>query len=454
MLRWRFVAISFIPIFLLFMAVATPARAANDSLVVNDCSYGDVYQFASAGCNASVENVGTKPLTLSITAVQSGPRVEPQKLTLPPHGHATLSLHALTDNIAGAVTWTYRIDGAGDTPKFVNASGFVSSILDAGHPKIDFGIVDFNALPVMQTLALTSDVDSKMRIVKIISSPSMLHAQIGADWKYLSTKLDADAPWGSFDDVVKLAIDSTRQQQVWVQVAGSVSGDIGPTTNPHWLGEITRQEKLVLAVPLIDRRGRDFSIGNVVSKDFAATYDSGPCEPARAGCRNLLIHVSSSQPAGFFKSHLDVMLPDRDKHLLVGIWGVLGEPPSAGEVAQPPAITKIPVSLPSSDDGVTAIPPLKVQPDPPGDGPLLKWTIGQQQSVHGYQVFRSDASKGPFALMEPNIIPKIYNGRGPVAYRWRDTSAFKGRTYWYYVAVLYTSGDRRPLSEPQETVAK
>jgi hypothetical protein len=56
--------------------------------------------------------------------------------------------------------------------------------------------------------------------------------------------------------------------------------------------------------------------------------------------------------------------------------------------------------------------------------------------------------------MDPPVIPKIDNGKGPVAYRWRDTSAIKGRTYWYYIAVLYTSGDRRPLSQPQETVAK
>jgi hypothetical protein len=444
------IALSLIP----FSVIVRTASAAGNSLVVSDCSYGDVYQFEPAGCDASIENKGTTSLVLSVTSVQPGPSVEPQKIVLAPNGRAQLSLHALTDNIAGAVTWTYRIDGVGDEPQFVHASGFVSSILDTGHPKINFGVVGTDELPVMQTIALTSRLDSKMRIVKIISSPPMLHAQIGADWKSLNVELDADGPWGSFDSVVKLAIDSARQKQIWVQVAGSVAGDVGPAENPKWLGEIARHEKLVLTVPLLDRDGRDFTIGTVVSKDFDATYDNVPCEPARAGCRNLLIHVSDSQPAGLFKSHLDVMLSDRHKHLLVGIWGVLGEHPKAGERAQPPVINKIPTVMAQRHDGVTAMPPENVQPDPPGAGPLIKWTIGEQESVYGYQVFRSGAVEGPFSLMEPGIIPKIDNGRGQVAYRWRDTSAVKGRTYWYYIAVLYTSGDRRPLSAPQETVAK
>jgi len=440
-------------VFSLFAAAPTVALAADDSLVVTDCSYGEVYQFAPAGCKASIENTGTKPLKLSIVAAQPGISIEPDKLTLAPHAHAELSLHVLTDNIAGPITWTYRIEGAGDT-HFVRASGFVSSVLDIGHPEINFGTIEPASLPVTQTVALTSSIDSKLRVTKILSSPSTLPARIGADAKSLSIELGHDAPWGSFDEMIKLAIDSEQQKQAWVHVVGSIAGDIGPPKNPHWVGEIARQPKLVLTVPLIDREGRDFSIGTVTSEDFAATYDNAPCEPARAGCRNLLIHVSDSQPSGFFRSNLDVTLPDRKKHLLVVIWGVLGEQPKPGEVAAPPTVTKIPVPNLQGDDSVSVVPPLKVQPDPPGEGPLLKWTIGQQQGVHGYQIFRGDSAEGPFQLMEPRVIQTLDNGKGPVAYRWRDTSAVKGQTYWYYIAVLYSSGDRKPLSGPQKTVAK
>ena len=454
MSRGLLAAMLFMPMFSLLAAVPAAASEADDALVVNDCSYGDVYQFAPAGCTASLENRGTAPLTLSITAVQPGNTVEPNKLTLAPHARATLSLHVLTDNIAGSLGWTYRIDGAGSEPHFVRANGFVSSVLDVGHPEINFGSIDPATLPLMQTIALTSSLDPKIRVTKILSSPPMLHALVGADAKSLTVEMGADAPWGSFDDTIKLALDNAHQKQVWVHVAGSMVGDIGPPANPQWLGEVTWQPKRTLTVPLIDREGRDFSIGTVTSKDFAATYDNAPCEPARAGCRNLLIHVSDSQPAGLFKSHLDIALPDRKKHLMVAIWGVLGEPPQPGQAAVPPALTKIPIPASQGDDSVTALPPLKVQPDPPGTGPLLKWTISQQQGVHGFQVLRGDSADGPFDLMEPHVIPKLDNGKGPVAYRWRDTSAVKGQTYWYYIAVVYASGDRKPLSPPQITVAK
>jgi hypothetical protein len=97
---------------------------------------------------------------------------------------------------------------------------------------------------------------------------------------------------------------------------------------------------------------------------------------------------------------------------------------------------------------------LETQADPSGEGPLLKWTIAQQASVHGYQVFRSDAETGPFTLMAPNLINVVDNGSGPVAYRWRDTTAVKGNTYWYYIAVVYKTGERKALSGPAKTVAK
>jgi hypothetical protein len=207
-----------------------------------------------------------------------------------------------------------------------------------------------------------------------------------------------------------------------------------------------------LRVPLVDRKGHDFKIGNVSSTEFAATYEAANCEPVAQGCKELLIHVANTQPAGLFRSHIDISLPDRAKHLKVLIWGVLGEPLQPGELTPRSALTKVPVSIPKTD---TAPPSATlIQPDPPGEGPLLKWTIAHQDSVRGYQIFRGDSSDGPFSLMNSELIPAVENSGGSVAYRWRDTMAAKGQTYWYYVAVLYVTGERKPLSAPQKAVAK
>lgn len=429
------------------------ARAAGDAIVVNDCRYGAVYQFTRSACTASIENRTKAPLTLTITPVQPGTAVEPDKLTVAPLARAQVSLGAINEDVAGALSWTYRIDGAGDGAHFVHASGFVSSVLDAARPAVDFGDLEPSSLPTLRTIALGSSIDPGVRISRVLASPPMLHPVIGSDGKSLTLELRPDAPWGSFDEIVKLALDHPQQKQVWVHVTGRITGPISPPGEPYWLGEIVRQPVTVLKIPLIDREGQAFSIGTVTSGDFAATYASAPCEPVRDGCLQVLARVAESQPAGFFKSTLDVELPDRKKHVLVPIWGVLGEMPKPGEAPVGPTMQKLPVPASTGDVGITEIPPTRVQPDPPGSGPLLKWTAGQQDAVYGYQVLRGDSPEGPFVLMQPPVIQKIDNGRGSVSYRWRDTSANKGQSYWYYIAVLYVSGDRKPLSMPRKAIA-
>jgi hypothetical protein len=447
------VAILLVPVLFFILGAPTPVLGAG-SLDVADCSYGNVYKFTKAICTATLENKGPAQLALTIESVQSGNTVAPNQLTLAPHARANVVLHVSIGDVTGPLAWTYRINGAGAEPHFVRATGFISSVLDVAHPAIDFGLIDSTHASATQTFPLTSSVDSKLRAVRIISQPSSVHARIGDNAKSLIVDVAADAPWGPLDGIVKIALESELQKEAWVEIKGSIAGDVGPEQNPYWIGEITWQPEIELSVPLIDSNGRDFTIGAVTSDDLTATYDSQPCSPARAGCKNLLIHLSNTKLSGLFRGQFNVTLPDRKKHLKLAIWGVLGERPKPGEAAVPPKITKIPVPMSQNGDLVSVTPPLKVQPDPPGTGPLLKWTIGEQASVHGYQIFRSDLPNGPFQLMEPKVIPKIDNGKGSVAYRWRDTSAVKGRTYWYYIAVLYTSGDRRPLSAPQETVAK
>ena len=99
-------------------------------------------------------------------------------------------------------------------------------------------------------------------------------------------------------------------------------------------------------------------------------------------------------------------------------------------------------------------PPLKVLPEPPGKGPLLKWTVAQQGNVYGYQIFRGDSPVGTFTLLNSQIIHVVDNGNGPVKYQWRDTTAEKGRAYWYYIAILYKNGTRQSLSGAQKAIGK
>jgi hypothetical protein len=441
--------------FFSIISLASHAAGAGEipasALIIHDCSYGEVYQFAPASCRAMLENNGAKPLSLTIVPVQPGTTAEPATLTLQPHASAEIDLRVLTENIAGTITWTYRIEGAGKEPLFAHAAGFITSVLDNPRPEIAFDSIDLSKPPITKPVTFASSLYSDLRIKKIISAADFLHAHIANEGKDLVATLGPDAPWGTIDELVKVAVETPVQKEVWVRVTGEVQGEIGPRKNPFWLGGIPWGQRGDQMVQLTDQNGRDFKIESVTSTDLAATYDNAPCEPAQAGCRDLLIRIADSQPPGLFKVQLDVAFADRKNHLHLGLWGILGDRPQPGHESEAPSSPK---PLPVSPASTEPPPPLKVQADPPGEGPLLKWTIANQSSVHGYQVFRGESASGPFKLMGPGSIEPLDNGTGPVAYRWRDTTAVKGQTYWYYIAVVYKSGDRRALSGPQKTVAK
>ena len=93
--------------------------------------------------------------------------------------------------------------------------------------------------------------------------------------------------------------------------------------------------------------------------------------------------------------------------------------------------------------------------DPPGKGPLLKWSVANEGSIYGYLVYRSDAQAGPFLRINEDTIVAPPYAEGVVnSYRWRDTTALKGNTYWYSVGALKTNGEKMELVQPQRIVAK
>jgi len=431
-------------------AHATAPVAADNVVKATDCSFGEVYAFSAAACSFTLENVGSKPVSLSVTPLNPGNTVEPASLKLAPNSSVKVAARVSTDNLAGAVTSGFRVEGT-EKPVLVHAQGFVMSVLDNPLPKIDFGDIDAASAPIQKSIELTSSLVQDVRIEKVLSKPSFLRAEVGKDSRALVAEIDKNAPWGRFDETIKLAIDTPQQKQVWVEVTGNVTGDVGPQTNPYWFGSVPPPR--ILTLPLTDRDGRDFKIGAVTSKDFAATFDSADCDPVRRGCRALQIHVADSQPPGFFRTNLDVDLPDRGRHLALTVWGILGgkHVPESKGASSPPDTSKSP---PQEARGKASPPPLKTQPEPSGEGPLLKWTVAQHGNVYGYQVFRGDSAEGPFALSNSQTIAAIDNGEGPVKYQWRDAEAVKGRTYWYYIAIVYKNGVRQVLSGAQKTVAK
>ena len=92
---------------------------------------------------------------------------------------------------------------------------------------------------------------------------------------------------------------------------------------------------------------------------------------------------------------------------------------------------------------------------PAGRGPLLKWSVSYEGGVYGYIVYRSDDERGRFIRVNSSIIKAAGSeGSKSVDYQWRDNSAEAGKSYWYYVGLIYSDGHKSKLTDPQKVVAK
>ena len=83
-------------------------------------------------------------------------------------------------------------------------------------------------------------------------------------------------------------------------------------------------------------------------------------------------------------------------------------------------------------------------PSPPGV--TLSWQARQEEGVYGYLVYRSDRREGPFIRINRDII----HARGVeveiAGYRFVDTDVGVGRTYYYYLDTISTSGRKQRFS--------
>jgi len=78
---------------------AAPVTAGN-AVKVTDCSFGEVYASSVAACSFTLENAGSKPVSLSVTPLNPGNTVEPASLNLPPGSSAKVAARATSSVIA------------------------------------------------------------------------------------------------------------------------------------------------------------------------------------------------------------------------------------------------------------------------------------------------------------------------------------------------------------------
>jgi len=454
------------------LLVAGAVGATTDvrsNLKIELCDVGDRYQFAVAACDIALKNTGDTPIhVVRAKAVSSHDTIEASTL-VPPRGVAYL--HATVQLLDKLGFVQRRFEFATDEPAGVSnhdgrVQAFVSTILDQASPSVEFGNVMLSHELASTKVTLSSREVADFRILAIESKPDYLDVAIGTDGRTVSATLLPSAPWGLLYDKIKLKINAPQQAEAWVAVSANVIGEIAPNTNPVAIGLMRTNVKNEFLVRLTSDSGKDFKIGKVKLEGIEGKAHVASCMPKANGCRALRVVVDNKQQQGRLVGKLLVDLPDFQRTLPIDVVGMLLAPEIkvrdlnqelekravAGASSQPSGTD--PASGVDLKHALARVTHEDLVP-PPGKGPLLRWSVANDATIHGYIIYRSDAERGPFLRVNKDLVRAIEDpSQTTASYQWRDTSAVSGQTYWYEIGTVNINGDKAALSGAQKVVAK
>src|SRR5690606_7078592 len=155
-------------------------------------------------------------------------------------------------------------------------------------------------------------------------------ASIAPDGRTLKVRIRPDAPWAVLDDDIKLAINTPRQKEAWVHVSGDIHGPVSAEKNPVSFGFVAPGNDRQVRFDINHAEGKDFRVGSMRLEGIDGHGAVTDCEPAKAGCRTIVLHFDDDQEPGIVRGVLSVELPDYDRDLALNVWGILQSPPAPG----------------------------------------------------------------------------------------------------------------------------
>jgi len=234
-----------------------------------------------------------------------------------------------------------------------------------------------------------------------------------------------------------------------------------PAFNPYDMGLLRIGNPIEFKLPLTSRSGHAFKIGDIKFENFDGKAEVTSCAPQREGCKTLVVRLADVRTPGAINGRMKIELPEFSRQLIVAVWGVAVPKDFKvksldAEELQHEAAAKGAISQSSRNLGAAISDAVKSANEqiPPGSGPLLKWTISNGMAIHGFQIFRSTDVDGRFSLINASSVLANANSEGSVSYQYRDNTANPGKTYWYYIGLVYKDGHKQQLSGPQKIIAK
>jgi hypothetical protein len=453
---------------ILFSAIAGAAspEPPKSHLAISYCDSGEHYQFEVVTCPIELYNTGDKPIRISKGEAKFPWDSIDADVVVPPKGKAYVTAKVDTRNDEGMTRRPFRFstDEPGNEVRGSEVRMMVLSVLDQSKPKLDYGIVKPEEKLPELSIQLSSREAKDFRILGIESSPEWLDAKVDEDGRTLRAKLRANVPLGlvHHDHFVKLKIAAPQQKQAWVAVEANVLGDVVPNSNPVELGLMRNVGKHEFLIRLSSRSGKAFETGKLEMKGLSGKVEKIPCTPAKADCAMLKLDIGNDQPLGKLEGVLNVELKDSGRILPIELVGFLldsktkvhdmDELLKQSEQGQSKAdVAAKPLDLGKAIEGSIK----KEEPPLPGKGPLLRWSVANQNPIYGYIIYRADSEGGPFLRVNKDVVRAISEGADSSgSYQWRDNSAESGKTYWYRIGILNRNGSRQDLTGAQKVVAK
>ena len=345
-------------------------------------------------------------------------------------------------------------------PVIVRVHAFVSSILEDVRPVVDFGVVESGASRT-EIFRPVSEQTEPLRIVKVESVGEGFDANIVEGGKALSVTIEPNARWGTHLEFAKVKTDSTLQKELWVRLKADVHGGVIASVDPVDFSVVRQGSGAEQAVLLEGESSTGVDVESVQIEGVKLSYVVEAC-PQRDGCARLNLKLEDAQPTGQIFGKAWVKFRNEKNLLRIGIRGlVLGKDQQVIDLShrQPSEGEGSHITRRNLLDEIKAVTTESVAPQsvaPAGRGPLLKWSvINEEPGLNGYIVYRSAEQGGRFVRVNSSIIKAAgTEGSKSSDYQWRDNSAEAGKSYWYYVGLIYNDGHKGKLTEPQKVVAK
>ncbi len=446
------------------MLIASAQTNSQSKLLIEPCKTAEVYAFSKNDCLIKLFNSGEKSIHISdLQADSEGDLLPSIDEVMQPKSERFITIGFNAVNAIGTTYHTYRLRS--DEPNLdARAFGirtFALSAFDEYKPELDFGVVDALGESSAKSLEFHSQEAAHWQITKVLESPSWLEVKLAHEGHGIEANVRRNSAWGLQTGFVKLAVDLAQQPQLWVWVQADVRGNVVPASNPFDVGLMRFGNHNEFKVQLTDRSGKAFTPANLRLKGLEGAVKTASCMPARVGCELLDVTVSDRQPAGSIRGYIQMSIPDYKQELSILVTGLILDPAKKIiDLNSPEARASVhsgPMTLSNNAVDLTHEIQMAVKEADvalPGNGPLLKWKVANSGGIHGFQIFRADEETGPFVLVNRETIRSRTISSESQDYQYRDNAAVSGKTYWYYIGIVYADGHKQQLTGPQKVVAK